>query len=136
MAVLNDKKTVGAPFGNESKLVCVTYDFSKDTGAVADYDVLEADGSLLVQLINIDVETALTCASDFDIDLGKGAGGTEFLSDAAKAAFAIDTQVSPDTVGKFVELADGEKIVMGIETAAATAGKMHMMFLCYRRPNR
>ncbi len=35
MAVLDKARTVGAPFGNESKLVTVTYDFSVDGGAVA-----------------------------------------------------------------------------------------------------
>ena len=134
MAVLSDKKIVGAPFGNECKLVVVEYDFDVDGGAVADYDVIEADGSLLVEFFNADVETALTCATDFDIDLGKSAGGVEFWSDLAKASFAIDAQVNSANPGAMVELADGEKIVMGIETAAATAGKMHLMFRCYKRP--
>lgn len=134
MAVLGDKKVVAAPFGNEAKLVTISYDFAVDGGAVADYDVLEADGNLLVEFFNADVETALTCDTDFDIDLGKGAGGVDFWSDLAKASFALDAQVASANVGRFVELADGEKIIMGIETAAATAGKMHLMFRCYKRP--
>lgn len=133
MAVLNNVKTVSAPFGNGMSLVTVTYDFSVDGGAVADYDVLIADGSLLVAHAVTDVETALTSATDFDIDLGKGAGGAEFWSDNAKAVYALDAQVLSATPGTFVELADGEKIVMGIETAAATAGKMHMKFLILKR---
>jgi len=131
---LADKKIVGAPFGNEAKLVTVTYDFSVDGGAVADYDVIEADGSILVEYVNCDVETALTCGTDFDIDLGKEDGGAELWSDNAKAIYAIDLQPVAVTPGLFIELADGESIVMGIETAAATAGKMHMMFKIYKRP--
>jgi len=134
MAVLNGHMTLGAPFSNASELVSITYDFSVDTGAVADYDVITADGNLLVELVNIDVEAALTSATDFAIDLGKDAGGVEFRSNSAKAVFALDAQVPADTVGTIVELADGEKIVMGIETAAATAGKMHMMYRIYKRP--
>jgi hypothetical protein len=133
MAALDNAKTVPAPFGNEQRLVTVTYDFSKDGGAVADYDVLTADGDLLVQLVCADVEAAFTCATDFDIDLGKGAGGTEFWSDKAKAGFALDTQAIADTPGTIVELADGEKIVMGVETAAITAGKAHLKFLVFAR---
>lgn len=133
MAVLDGAKTVSAPAGNGCELVTVTYDFSVDGGAVADYDVLIADGSLLVMHLVTDVETALTSATDFDIDLGKSAGGTEFWSDNAKAVYAIDAQVLSATPGTFVELADTEKIVMGIETAAATAGKMHMKFLVFKR---
>jgi hypothetical protein len=134
MAVLADHQTVGAPFGNEAKLVRVTYDFDQDGGAIADYDVLTADGSCLVEYVNCDVEEALTCDTDFDIDLGKGAGGVQFWSDNAKAVYAIDAQVGPATAtARMVELADGEKIVMGIETGAASGGRMHMMFKVYAR---
>lgn len=134
MAVLSDKKKVGAPFRNEGKIVRVVYDFSVDSGDVADYDVLEADGSLLVELISIDCKVALTAAATSVIDLGKGAGGVEFLSDLdAAAGIAADVQTPGDTAGKVVELADGEKIVMGIETAAVTAGKLEMIFRCYSR---
>jgi hypothetical protein len=136
MAVLAGHKTVGAPFGNGGDLVSVTYDFSVDGGAVADYDVLTADGSILVEYVVTDVKTALTCATDFAIDLGKAAGGIEFWSNNAKAVYALDAQVGPAAGEvKFVELADGEKIVMGIETAAATAGKMVMLFRIYKRPD-
>jgi hypothetical protein len=134
MAALNDAKTVGAPFGNESTLKVVTYDFSVDGGAVADYDVITADGSILVELINVDVETAVTSAGSLVADLGKGAGGTEFWSDQAVAGMTIDAQLLPDTPGTIVELADTEKLIFGIEVAAATAGKAHFMFRIYRRP--
>jgi len=134
MAVLSDAKTVSAPFGNDHQLVVVEYDFDNDTGAVADYDVIIADGPILVEYVNCDVEAALTSASDFDIDLGKSAGGAEIWSDNAKAIYAIDLQPVAAAPGLFLELADGEKIVMGIETADATAGKMHMMFKVYKRP--
>lgn len=134
MAVLSDHKTVGVPFRNSSSLVRVEYDFANDTGAVADYDVLTAGGAILVEYVGCDVETALTSGTDFDIDLGKSAGGSEFWSDNAKAVYALDAQVGPAAgETKIVELAEGEKIVMGIETAAATAGKMHMMFRVYAR---
>jgi len=134
MAVLTDHKTVGPLFENKSELVRVEYDFANDTGAVADYDVLTVSGATLVEYISCDVETALTCATDFDIDLGKSAGGAEFWSDNAKAVYALDAQVGPAAGEiRMVELADGEKIVMGIETAAATAGKMTMLFRIYKR---
>lgn len=133
MAVLADHKTIGASFGNASQLVRVTYDFAADTGAIADYDVITADGAMLVEYICTDVETALTCATDFDIDLGKTAGGVEWWSDNAKAVYAIDAQVNQATAGTILELADGEKIVLGVETAAITAGKMHMLFRVYAR---
>ena len=133
MAVLNDVKTVGAPFRNESKIVRVTYDFSVDGGAIADYDVLISDGVTLVELVNIDVETAGVSGGSMVLDLGKGAGGTEFKSDLAVASMTLDAQIGADTAGKIVELADAEKIVLGIEAATLTAGKLNMMFRVYQR---
>lgn len=134
MAVLSDHKTVGASFGNASELVKVTYDFSVDGGAIADFDVLTADGNVLVEFFNADVETAVTSSGAVLFDLGKGAGGLDFWSDVVKATLALDAQVPSANVGRFVELSDGEKIVMGVEAFAVTAGKFHMMFRVYARP--
>lgn len=134
MAILADKRIEGAGFRNAAKYVRVVYDFAKDTGAVADYDVIVADGACLVELVNIDVKTAITATATSVLDLGKNVGGVEFKSNLDVAAgIAIDTQIGADTAGLFVELADGEKIVMGIETAAITAGKFEMMFRVYSR---
>ena len=130
---LKDKKVVAAPFGNVSELVRVTYDFAEDGGAIGDYDMIEADGNLLVELVNADVKTAVTSADAILFDIGKGDGGTEFWSDVVKATLAIDAQVASEVVGKIVELADGEKIVMGIEAFAATAGKITFTFRTYAR---
>jgi hypothetical protein len=133
MAVLADKKTIAAPFANASELVRVTYDFDVDGGAIADYDVLEADGNLLVELVNADVKTAVTSADAILFDIGKGAGGVEFWSDVVKGTLTLDAQVASENACKIVELADGEKIVMGIEAFAATAGKITFTFRVYAR---
>ena len=134
MAVLADKKIVGAPFRNEGKIVRVVYDFANDTGGIADYDAIVADGAILVELVSIDCKTALTAAATANIDLGKNAGGVECLSafDAA-AGIAVDIQTPGDTAGMVVELADAEKIVLGIDTAAVTAGKLELIFRVYSR---
>lgn len=126
MAVLKDKKVVGAPFGNAGEYVRVTYDFDVDGGAIADYDVLVADGNVLVRLVNADVVTAITSGGAVAIDLGKGAGGTEWYSDKLKAALAIDTQVPGSLT--LLELADGEKIVMGVEADTILTGKISFLF--------
>jgi hypothetical protein len=130
---LANKKIVGGGFENREQLVVVEYDFDNDTGAAADYDVLEADGSCVVELKRIDVETACTSGGSMVMDLGKGDGGTEFKSDLAVASLSLDAQIAADTVGTMVELADGEKIAMGIEVAALTAGKFKMVFAVYPR---
>jgi len=133
MAVLSDAQTISAPFGNEVNYVNVVYDFSVDGGAAADYTVLTADGSLLVELICCDVETQVTSGGANVNDLGKGAGGTEFWSDQAVAGFTADAQLIADTPGTIVELANAETIVFGIETAAITAGKVTFKFKVFKR---
>jgi len=133
MAILKDKRNIASPFSNEAQLVRVSYDFANDGGAIADYDVLEAKSNCLVELVNIDVKTAVTGGAGAVVDLGKGAGGIEFKSDLAAVTIAVDTQIQADTVGKIVELADTEKIVMGVEVGAITAGKVEFLFKVYSR---
>lgn len=127
MAVLKDKQLAGGTFGNAVELVRVVYDFAKDTGAIADYDVIEAEGACVVKLKHMSVKTAVTSGGALVLDLGKSAGGTEFFSDKAVAALTLDS-VHVTAAPAAVRLADGEKIVMGIEAFAATAGKLEMVF--------
>lgn len=127
MAVLADKKVVGAPFGNSVEYVHVQYSFANDTGAIADYDVLEADGALIVELEHAYVSTAVTSGGSLVIDLGKSAGGTNFWSDKAVATLTVGSvHKSGSEAG--VKLADGDKIVLGLEAAAATAGVIDFVF--------
>lgn len=127
---LDAKKNVGAPAYNAEELITVVYDFSVDGGSVADYDVLENTGTddMVVELDHIHVETAVTSAGALVADLGKGDGGTEFVSDVGKATLAADAIVNADTAGTKVVLSTNEKVVLGIEAAAATAGKFYMVF--------
>ena len=132
---LDKKKNIGAPAYNAEELVSVVYDFSVDGGAIGDYDVLENTGTdeVIVELDRIEVETAVTSGGALVADLGKGDGGTEFISDKAVAALTVYSIHLPDTAGTKVALGNGEKVVLGIEAAAATAGKMHMVFKIKRR---
>lgn len=134
MAVLTDHKIVGGGFSNDADLVRVEYNFANDTGAIADYDVFTADSACLVEFIGADCQTALTATATSDMDLGKGAGGVEFLSSFdAGGGITADVQTAPDTPGLMVDLAVDEKIVMGIDTAAVTAGKLVFLFKVYAR---
>ena len=133
MAVLSDKKIVGGPFANSSELVEVIYDFAVDGGTIADYDVLVADGSCIVEFKYAIFETAGTSGGSLVADLGKAAAGVEFFDGTAVAAMTINS-IHEATNSNYVELTDGEKIVFGIEVAAATAGRMHMVFEVRKLP--
>ena len=130
---LADVKTVGGGFSNEAQYVRVVYDFGVDTGAIKDYDILVSDGSCLVELVNMDFEVAGTSGGASVMDVGKDDGGTQFKSDLAVASMTLDAQIASDNPGTIVELADGEKIVMGIEAATLTAGKIVYLFRVYKR---
>lgn len=131
MALLVNKKRVGAPFDGKVELLRVEYDFANDAGAIADFEVLEADSKCLVRLRSLNVETQVTSGGSLVLDLGKGAGGVEFLSDAAVATLTADAVILSDTAETTVLLADGDTIQMGIEAATATAGKFSMVFEVY-----
>ena len=93
---------------------------------------MEAKGACVVELAYMDVKVAVTSAGALVMDLGKDAGGVEFMSDKGKAAMTLDSLHKADAEA-MVELAAGEKIVMGIEAAAATAGKLEFVFKVYAR---
>ena len=134
MAVLADHKTIGAGFRNAGELHRVIYDFAEDTGAIANYDALTASGDVLVELVNVDCKTALTATATSNLNLGKGDAGVDFISALdAGGGISVDVQTPGDTAGKIVELANGEKIVMSIDTAAITAGKLEFLFRVYSR---
>jgi len=134
MAALGNHKIVGAGFSNDAQIVRVIYDFAVDGGAVGDFDVFTASSSVLVELVSIDCKTAITATATANLDLGKGAGGVEFLSDFdVGGGISVDVQTPGATAGKIVELASGEKIVMGLETEAITAGKLEYIFKVYSR---
>ena len=136
MAVLDGAITIGGAtanagqFSNEEKWYKVTYDFSVDTGAIADYDVLInlSAKNYVVTDFYMHAETATTSAGASVMDLGIGAGGTDFKSDLAVTAPIIGAIAGMDTVLPVRLPATTGKIVMGIEAATLTAGKLHFHF--------
>jgi hypothetical protein len=131
MAALIDAKTVGAGFPNEGKIVRVTYDFAADGGAIADYDVLTAENDCVVMHLWTMSKASITSSDAVVMDLGKGAGGTEFHSDVVKGN--LETDESIVGAGKIVELTAGEKIVFGVEAYAITAGKLEFVFQVFKK---
>ena len=135
MAALTDAKVVGGSsgtdgiFSNEERWIKVEYDFDNDAGAQGDYDVLTNGSSVdyVITDMYISAETAMTSGGSAVIDLGIGAGGTEFLSDKAFDGIAVGAISGMDTAAP-VKLAASGKVVIGIEAADLTAGVWHMYF--------
>lgn len=121
MATLVDKKLLGHPAAQSVEIVRVKYDFSKDGGAVGNWEVFEADSPVVVKMRGVHVSTALTSGGSATISAGKGASGTEFLNASAVANFSLGAAVQPASHNA-VKLAAGEKIHLAVAVAALTAG--------------
>jgi len=124
MADVANKKRCGKQFGNASELIEVIYDFSVDAGATGDLSLLEAESDCIVHLRHALVQEACTSDGLMTLDVGK-TGGDEFIGGTAVAALTLD---SLHVGAAPVELTAGEKIDMGILTAALTAGKVKFVF--------
>lgn len=125
---LKSKEMVGGGFNNRADYLVVRYDFAREGGVVGDYDVLEAESDCVLELEGIHVKTAVTSGGALVVDLGKGDGGTEFKSDLAVGSMTLGAALQADTQGTRIKLVAGEKIVLGLEAAAATAGVFDMVF--------
>lgn len=127
MAALNDYRIISGGFSNEEIWEKVTYDFSVDTGAIADYDVFIAGADIVITDFYLHVETGCTSAGANVNDLGVGAAGVEFLSDKAVGDLGVGIVSGMDTAAP-VKVASGAKVVLGVEAAAITAGKVNFYF--------
>jgi hypothetical protein len=128
MAAVKNVKPVGSDFGNQENLIRVQYDFSQDAGAIGNLDLmLDADGDVLVELVGISVEEAVTSAGAATVAVGI-ANSDEFRSAIVLTTFTAGAFVQPETVGLVQKVADGANVTMSIATAALTAGKMTFIF--------
>lgn len=137
MTALAKKKTRSAGFDNGLEMVRVRYEYPTDGGATGSYDVLEADGELIVHGFLAVVKTAVTGSSS-TIKLGTS-GDDDALMSAAQAALGANTihqspliEGTPNTRTIPLRLADGEKIIQKIGGAVITAGVVEYTFWIMR----
>jgi hypothetical protein len=122
--VLKDKKFV-APFGNEMQVVKAAYDFAKDGGAVASYEVAECTSALGCVLDFVSIEGITTVATTSGtLDLGYTGAGTAFLAATASGTLEAGDFTIPAETFVPVKIANGAKVLIEIKSAAFTAGKL------------
>ena len=136
MAALVGVKNIGGSssneglFSNEERWIQAVYNFASDTGAQADLDVL-VNGSSTINYVITDffayVDTGLTSGGSAVLDLGISAGGTEFWSDKAFGALTLGVVAGMGTAAP-VKLPASGKVVVGLEAADLTAGKITFNF--------
>lgn len=122
-AVLKNKQNINLA-SNELQVTKVVYDFTKDGGAIAAYEVAEATGDIVIESIAVDGITALDSTGDaITVDLGITGSTTAFLSASAQSNFEAGDMTAPSETFVPMKVAKGSKILMEFKVAAATAGK-------------
>ncbi len=123
-AVLKDKKKL-SPQNNEIMVTKVIYDFAKDGGSVASYEVAEATDDVMILGVTAEGITSLDSAGDaVTVDLGITGAGTTWLNASAQSLFEAGDLTATGTYVAPVKLADGNKVLVEFKTAAPTAGKI------------
>jgi hypothetical protein len=135
-----DHKTICEPFGNGESIVRVTYDFAEDAGTAGAFNLVTADGDIVITDAHMYVETAFDSAGDAAvIDLGVVGVDTDSLIDNApqgrfaagkfiNCLTALEGNVNGTLYSLPFLLADTKIIAMTVGTAALTAGKAHFFF--------
>ncbi len=120
----------GAPFGNESRIMETVYDFSADTGAIADYVLTAAaDKALMVKLVAVKGTAAATSGGAALLTVETTATADAFLNSEPFGSFTLGSVVIPEnattggTAG-FVKVAATDTLQFSIEAATLTAGKL------------
>lgn len=120
-AVLKDKKFVDVA-SNGQQVVKAVYDYAKDGGAIASYEVAECTGVCVLEFISIEgITSAVTTTGT--VDLGYTGAGTAFISATASTTLEAGDFTIPAETFVPVKIANGAKVLMEIKSAALTAGK-------------
>lgn len=138
MASLAAKKVVGAPFSNSKEIVRVRYDFANDGGATGSYDVIEADGEILITDMWAVVKTTCTSGGSATLDAGITSDDDHLVAAAAVATLTAGAVLRPlqvftasgtaDTSRLPLRLTDGQVATMDIDAAAFTAGVIEFVY--------
>ena len=126
MAIAVGKKFVD-PAKNEIQIVRCEYDFAKDGGSIAAYELMEATGDIVIHEAHVNVTTAVTSGGSATIDIGKTGATTGLLNAAAISGFSAGAVVATTDATTPVKVADGEKVLMEVKVAALTAGKFEVV---------
>jgi hypothetical protein len=141
---VTDHKTASEPFGNAESIARVTYDFSADAGTAGAFNLLTADGDIVITDCHVYVETAFDSSSGASvIDLGVvGVDTDSLIQNAPQGKFASGkfincmTALPGNANGTLYSLpfllADDKVIAMTVKTEALTAGKAHFFFKYHR----
>src|SRR5687768_8327118 len=95
MVALADKKTIGEPFSNTEELARSRYSFASDTGAQATYDIIEADGPIVVTSVHAVVKTTATSGGSATLTVGITGSAAYLVASTAVAGLTANAVLRP-----------------------------------------
>lgn len=123
-AVVKNKKFIDNA-SNEIQVTKVVYDFAKDGGSVAAYELAEATGDTIIHSVTAEGITSLDSTGDaVTVDLGVTGATTKYLSASAQSNFEAGDLTATSTYVAPAKLAKGDKVLAEFKVAAPTAGKI------------
>lgn len=125
MPLVVDSKEIGGEFKNDEYTLRVTYDFSKDAGAIGTLDLFEAKSDIVLTGFHAVVKSAVTSAGAATVEAGYTGATNGLMTAKLQAALTANTVVPKDGAAAAARrIAAGEKITQTIAVAALTAGKV------------
>lgn len=106
----------------------VTYDFSKDTGAIGQYPIFKAAKACQIRLCRIVVDTAFTSGGSATLGVGKAADLAGVVAATAVASLTLAAVIQGAAPDASHVLAADDIVYADIATATMTAGKCRFIF--------
>lgn len=126
---VDDYREVNA-FHNESLLVRKVYDFTKDGGSIAVFDLMKMNAAMVIEESYVNVKVAVLSGGAPTVQIGIKGGDTDALMVATvKANLLINTTIDGAAASKRLYVAKDAVISLEVKVAALTAGKIELVLV-------
>lgn len=132
MSAVKNKKFANL-FSMGLEFVEVIWDFAKDGGAVAVFDLLEMKEAVLIIAANTEILTTCTSGGSATVEMGVKSGTTNAILAATAVASLTAAKGFPcAAAGDGLYVASGGILSMEVKVAALTAGKIKLICGLYK----
>lgn len=116
-------------FSNQLLKVVRTYDFTKDTGAIDVYELMEASEDMVIVQAYTKVKVAVLSAGAPTVDIGITSDPNAIMVAQLKAALSLNAIIDGAAASQRLRIPSGEKLLLEIKVAVLTAGKLEVELL-------
>ncbi len=129
MANAKKFKKIGGGFTNALEKLELEYDFANDGGAQGTVDLGEADADMVIHEAYTKVKAAVTSGGDPTLDIGSTGDPNAIMAAEVKANLGLNVISKGDSASVQLKVAKGDKILLTINTADLTAGKLRVVLM-------